>query len=353
MAKISLTRYPTPIEAGRRTVLETALAADIPFPHGCRIGECGQCKCRLLAGEVAHDPHDPAALSAAERAVGLILACRARPRTDVRIDWPSTGLLPVRRTEAEVVAVERLAHDVVKLTLALPGEPLVFLPGQYARLGFGRLALRAYSMANLPGAARLEFHLRELPGGAASGYAAHQLQIGERVRFEGPFGDAYLREDHAGPIVAVAGGTGLAPVLSIVRALLAREPECAVALYFGVRDVRDAYAADVLAELAAAHRRVRVHVVLSAPTVASPHRTGLVHEALAADAPELSAVYLAGPPAMVAATRAVALRLGVAADAVHADPFTPSAEPVAPPTSAWRRWFARLLGQDAGVTDHG
>ena len=312
MASINIRQWDTPVRCRRGTILDAALAHGVPFPHECRSGECGNCKTRVFTGEVDHDPYDPTALSDAERSSGMVLACRARPKTDVDVAWlaqvEAAQLFPAQRLKACVLALERATHDVIRLRLGLRGKPLAFAAGQYAQLSFGKHPSRPYSMANRPDEPELEFHIRCIPNGLASGYVAEFLQVGDTVRLEGPFGSAYLRADHDGPIVAVAGGTGLAPIRSIIRSALPRLNGRPMHVYLGVRDERDVYGEEELSDIAAAHPNVRTHIVLSEPSEATVRRTGFVHDAVLADLPTLSGVkvYVAGPPPMVNGVTAAA-----------------------------------------------
>ena len=228
MALISIAQWPQPIEAGRLRVLEAALDAGVPFPHGCGSGECGTCKCQLLSGKVTLDKYSPDALSDAERDAGMILACRARVVSDVSLRWLSTAAppLPMVKVKARVSHVGRIAHDVVVLTLTLPGNvSFSFRPGQFAKLRFGKLPTRSYSMANQPGERQLEFHIRMVPGGMVSQHIASALMVGDPVEVRGPFGDAYwdgAESAKEGPLLLLAGGTGLAPILSVLDAMACR-----------------------------------------------------------------------------------------------------------------------------------
>lgn len=330
MTTINIQQWDTPVHCRRGTILEAALASGVPYPHNCRSGECGNCKSRLVAGQVDHDPYDPSALSDTERSAGMVLACRARPKTDVDVAWlaavdPAISF-PVRRVKASVLALEHATHDVVRLRLAVRGRPLAFAAGQYSQLSFGSLPARPYSMANRPDEAELEFHIRRVPNGVVSGHVTSELKVGDTARLEGPFGSSHLRQDHQGPIVAAAGGTGLAPIRSIVRTALKRMGPRPVHLYLGVRDERDVYAEDEIADIAAAYANVQTHIVLSDPAESTSRRTGFVHEAVAADLPSLrgAKVYVAGPPPMVNGVTDVALASGADRDDVHSDPFTPT-----------------------------
>jgi CDP-4-dehydro-6-deoxyglucose reductase/ferredoxin-NAD(P)+ reductase (naphthalene dioxygenase ferredoxin-specific) len=312
-----------------KTILEAALAAGISYPHNCRVGECGACKSRLVSGEVFSPVQpDPVVLSPAERAAGLILACRSWPKTDVNVACLSANdahqVGPIRQMTARVVGLEDATHDIKRLRLEIDGPPLAFLAGQYAQLRFAGQPPRSFSMANRPDEPILEFHIRKIRNGGASAYVAEQLQLGEKVQVEGPFGSATLKADHDGPIVAAAGGSGLAPISSIVRtALVSRSPH-PIYLYFGARTERDVYNERILKRLTAEHPNLRVEIVLSGADDPGGRRMGFVHEAIAQDLPTLSDTkfYIAGPPPMVAAVAALARSRGAHPDDIHADAFT-------------------------------
>lgn len=329
MALIHIADWEQPIHAGRRRILEAALDAGVPFPHGCGSGECGSCKCQLIEGEVASDPFSPDALSSQEVANRLILACRARPVGDVRIRWLAAGAAkPVVKVSTRVSSIERASHDVVVLTLALPAESAFdFQPGQFAKLQFGKIPERSYSMASQPGEGHLTFHIRVLPEGRASTHVNSQLAIGDEVKVHGPFGDAIWQGPTNDPLVLVAGGTGLAPILSILdAALVAGQAAGQIHVYHGVRTEDDLYAGDLM------RRRAQRHGFRFAPVYSCPARTPArpahVHEAVAEHFDDLSraTVYTSGPPPMVNAVKSVALQRGASAERIRADAFF-SAEP--------------------------
>src|SRR5579885_2865654 len=249
---------PIAVEPGA-TILEAALAQGVPYPHGCRSGNCGACKSVLEAGEVELAAYSDYALTEEERAQGLILACRAMPWSDARVAWLETdevAIHPLRQIVTRVVGLENLTHDIRRVRLEIvSGGPFDFSAGQYAAVRVSNLPARDFSMANRPDQPVLEFHVRHMSGGAASRYIVRHLALGESVRLEGPFGSAHLREHHTGPILAIAGGSGLAPVKSIVETALHRGARQPIHLYFGVRDERDLYLDEHFTALAAAHRR--------------------------------------------------------------------------------------------------
>lgn len=324
MAEIRIAQWPEPVPAKRGTILDAALKAGVPFPHACRAGDCGQCKCRLTHGMVEHDPYAPAALHEEERAQGMILACRARPQGDVAVAWlaDATPAKRLRVAAGTLVGLEAATHDIQKVRVRLDGEPLDFLPGQFARLTFSGQPARAYSMAGLPGSEELEFHIRRVPGGRVSGFVAESLKAGDRVRLEGPSGEAHLRPDGQPTTVLVAGGSGLAPGLSILRSLMAKGAPGPIHLYHGVRDERDLYEREWLEALAAAGK-IAYTPVLSQPGAPTDLATGFVHQAVGRDFASLAAaeIYVCGPPPMVEAVQKLARERGAAAEQVHADAF--------------------------------
>ena len=322
---------PIRIEPGA-TILEAALAAGVPYPHGCRSGNCGACKSVLESGDVELAPYSDYALTEEERAQGLILACRAVPWSDAAVSWLDTDQLaahPIRHFTCRTIGLEDLTHDIKRVRLELPsGGPFDFSAGQYAALRVSNLPPRDFSMANRPDEPVLEFHVRHMAGGAASRYIVHSLKLGETVRLEGPFGSAHLRERHRGPIVAIAGGSGIAPIKSIVETALQRGARQPIHLYAAVRDERDVYLEAHFNALAAAHPNLRFTTVLSEPRQPTARRTGLVHEAVAADISDLDGAkaYLAGPPVMVEAATTMLLDRGMPRGDIHADAFYTEAE---------------------------
>ena len=307
-----------------KTLLEAALEAGINYPHGCRSGRCGACKTRLLSGEVDLLPHTPFSLTADERDQGLILACRARLRSDIEARWLARPKVshPVIKTDGVVASSERLTHDILELRLRLDA-PLAYAPGQYASLALPGLPSRDYSMAPSARADELVFHIREVAGGRVSASVAQRARPGATMQVVGPYGSAYLREDHSKPILAVGGGSGLAPILSIVTRAVEADMHQPIHLYFGARDSGDVYGLRQLDALAQAHPRLSRHVVLSAATAETCYRAGFVHEAIAADIQGMAGwkAYVAGPPAMVEAVGEVCRERHLREGDLHADVF--------------------------------
>ena len=315
---------PVPVEAGD-TILASLLRAGVPFPFSCQAGNCGTCKCELLAGDVLELGHSEHALSAEERARGLILACRTQVWDDTvvrRIDAEELVMHPSRIMRCRVLEIEALTHDIRGVRLAVEaGGPMTFSAGQYAEVEFAPGLSRHYSMANSPDEPELAFHVRHMPGGRSSAYVADRLRVGDKVKVSGPLGVSYLREQHPGPVLLIAGGSGLAPIQSILCTLLARDHAAPVRLYFGVRSERDVYHEPLLRDLAARHANFTYDVVLSEQIGAAGRRYGLVHEAIESPLPQDLMAYLAGPPVMVEAASARLRAEGLGPRRIHADAF--------------------------------
>ncbi|MFD1328837.1 2Fe-2S iron-sulfur cluster-binding protein [Mycoplana ramosa] len=313
-----------------QTLLAAALAAGVDYPHGCKSGRCGSCKSRLASGSVTMLPHSRFSLTDEEKAAGLILACRAVPQSDVTVMW-SRGDAEAghRRKQVEgiVTSVSSATHDILKVHVTLGGEDFRFSAGQYVKLTVGKRLVRDYSIASVPGGRELEFHVRKVPNGLVSSHIHEELWVGDKVMVEGPFGDAHLRSLHTGPILAVAGGSGLAPIRSIVETALSSGMRQPIRLYFGVREERDAYDVDLLDRLAGDHPNFSYQVVTSRSDSAR-FRVGHVSAAIDADLCLLEGwkAYVAGPPAMVEAVAEGVFAAGLGTDDFHADVFfTPEA----------------------------
>lgn len=311
---------------GGQTILSAALAEGIDYPHGCKAGRCGDCKSRLASGEVEMLDFSRFALLPEERDAGLILPCRAVPKGPVSVAWledEHAVNYPVREMSAEVVGTELLTHDILRLRLRVDSAPLLFVSGQYATLKLPGAPARDYSMANLQGSDVLEFHVRRVPNGQTSTAIHDRLRVGESVRVTGPRGAAHLRTGHTGPILAVAGGSGLAPILSILESAVAQGMRQPIRVYVGGRDERDLYGLDQLAALAARHGNMTVTPVLSAPSIPTDRRTGFLHAAVRADLQDMDGwkIYAAGPPVMIDALTDVVLDSGLQPADLHADVF--------------------------------
>ena len=304
-------------------LLETLRNHQIPISYSCMAGRCGVCRCRVVQGQILTATGEIRQPQTGKD--DQILACQSTLTGSCAIEIPEPDEIicfPAKVLKATVVEIRDETHDIRSLHLRT-NRPLDYAPGQYATLDFGGGLVRPYSMAGIMGDERLEFHVRLVPGGRVSPFVFTGLAVGQVLRLSGPLGAAYLRRHHEGPMLMVAGGTGLAPVLSIVRGALAAGMTNPVHLYFGVRTVDDLYCIDRLTALAAAHPQIHVHQVIANGPVHGDLRSGLVTDAIAADWPDLAGVraYLCGAPAMVDAVTLVLRRLGLPEQHIYADAF--------------------------------
>lgn len=321
-----------------KTLLEAALAAGVSYPHGCKSGRCGSCKSRLIEGQVEMLPHSRFALTDDEKADGLILACRALPLTDAAVAWlgdDGDEVHPAQALDGVVTWLDDLTHDIKRVRIAREDRaPLLFSAGQYAQISFNGVPARSYSMANQQGDDYVEFHIRRVPGGATSTHVHDGLKTGDKVRLELPLGASFLRQNHSGAILCIAGGSGLAPITSIVETALAHGLKQPIHVYFGARAKRDLYFLEHFETLAERHFNLTFTPVLS-ETWSPTYRSGFVTQIVAEDIADLDGwkAYVAGPPQMVDAAMRMALASGLRNHDMHADVFFTPEEPSAPALS--------------------
>jgi len=290
-------------------VLAAGLRAGLHLPHSCRGGSCGACEATVLSGRVHYPNGLPPGLSEAEAASGRALLCQARADTDLELEARALAVpeeVRIRRLPCRIERREPLCHDVMRLVVKLPSlEPFVFLAGQYVDFLLPDGGRRSYSIASPPHEPeRLELHVRRVEGGQFTTQVFEELGERSLLRLEGPLGGFWLREESDRPVVMVAGGTGYAPIKSMLRHLMhvgARQP---VHFYWGVRRPRDLYEGQRLLRWAAQYDWLRFTPVMSEAQAEDQWqgRHGWVHEAVLEDYGSLSEVdiYAAGPPPMIA-----------------------------------------------------
>lgn len=315
-----------------QTILEAALAAGLLLPYGCRDGACGACRARLVEGQIEyHGPVAASALTEEERAQGWFLPCRAHARTDLVIavrELRRANDFPVHKFPARVEHLERAADDVMILTLKRPASlDFRFRAGQYVDVLLPDGARRSFSLANAPEENDfLELHVRLVPGGRFTTHVFTAMKPKEVLRLEGPLGSFFLREESTAPILFLAGGTGFAPIQSMLQHMHHAGIARPAVLYWGARTRAGLYRHEWLERFAAEHPWLRYVPVLSEPLVEDrwEGRTELVHRAVLQDFPTLAGheVYACGAPAMIEAARRDFLIQGLDVDAFHSDAFT-------------------------------
>ena len=316
--------------AGNESILDVALRHGYRFPYGCRNGSCGACKGRLISGQIDYRGANISGLGEHDQAKGLALLCQARPIGPVIVEIQeigSTPQLPIKMLPCRVAQKQQLSHDVMRLWLKLPRtERLQFLAGQYVDILHKDGRQRSFSLANPPHDDEfLELHIRHYPGGQFSHYVFTQMQPNELLRLRGPFGHFVLHEDSVAPLIFVAGGTGFAPIKSIIQHTLAQRLIRPIHVYWGARTRRDLYLDELARSWAKTYPHLRYIPVLSEPDADDPWqgRTGFVHRAVLDDFAVLSdhEVYASGPRTMVEAIQVHFLARGLAMDKLHSDAF--------------------------------
>nr|WP_277352107.1 FAD-binding oxidoreductase [Knoellia sp. DB2414S] len=295
-------------------ILEACLRAGVWLPHSCTHGTCGTCKAEVLDGDVDHGAASSFALLDFERDEGKALLCCAMPRSDVTIEGDvdaEEGVVfhPVRDFVGTVTVLEDVAVDTRRLVLELDQE-IDFNPGQYVQVTVpGKDVVRTYSIASPPSQRNsIELHIRRTPGGLASdGWIFATLAEGDRVNLAGPYGNFFLREEREEPAVLIAGGTGLAPMKSMIRHVLEGDCDRTITLYQGARTVDHLYDQEFFTALAERHPDRFVYRPCLSEEDREGYLAGTVLDVLDRDKPTLSGHvgYLCGPPAMVEAAMRV------------------------------------------------
>jgi CDP-4-dehydro-6-deoxyglucose reductase len=327
-----------------QTLLDAALNFPLNLPHGCKGGNCGACRARLLQGEIHYPNGSPLGLSDAEVADGLILLCQARARTDIRIEtfaMRAADAVTSKRLPCRIERTVPLSHDVMGVFLRLPvAEDFSFEPGQYLDIILPGGRRRSFSIASPPHDSRpLELHVRRVAGGEFTDRLFQENPRSTLLTIEGPLGEFVYRRGGqppgvatwggqppgggAPPMLLIGGGTGIAPLISILRHLIENRIDRDLRVYWGVRSERDLYAHATLETLASRAARMRYVPVLSEPSPEWQGLTGWVHEAALQDIDHAEAyeVYAAGPPAMIAAVRSEFAARGVPASRLYFDSF--------------------------------
>ncbi len=311
------------------SLLDACLRDGLAMPFDCRNGGCGVCKCTVLHGEVELGPYQESALSDAEREAGRVLACIAKPVSDVEIEYEPSGaaVRPVLVHEAQVVSMDLLAPDVMRVRLEVEGGGRIpFYAGQYINILLEDGQKRAFSFATAPHVpGPIELHIRRIEGGLFTTRVFTTMKVGDRLRFEGPVGSFFLREEGTKPVIFVAGATGFAPVKSMVEHAFHAGLARPMVLYWGTRTLADMYLRQLPEKWAAEHPSFRFVPVLSDPRPedAWEGRTGLVHEAILRDYPDLAGhrIYACGSVKMVEAAQPAFAKQGLSPDDCFSDAF--------------------------------
>jgi propane monooxygenase reductase component len=320
------------------SVLDAAFRHGFNLVYGCREGQCSACKAYLLEGEVVLKPYSTFALSESEESNGYTLLCRAMPEEDLVVELlhfdPDNYRLEneIRDGRATVTAVEALTHDIRRLELdVLEPADFSFVPGQYVDVWIPGSentgeARRSFSMANAPGDGRIELIVKRYPDGRFSSLLDGAIAPGDELRFTGPYGAFHLRKTER-PILMVAGGSGMAPILSLLRTLAAARSDRPVRFFYGARTEQDLFYVDLIRELGAGLPDFEFMPVLSETDRFVHEAAGEHLESGAMSDPE---IYMCGPPPMIDAMIELATeRHGIDEGQIFHDKFTTAADAAA------------------------
>jgi CDP-4-dehydro-6-deoxyglucose reductase, E3 len=322
---------------GDTTLLKAGLDAGLALAYSCCAGMCRTCQGRVISGSVEYNDGDPDALTEEMKANGFALMCVARPLSDCVIELIeiSQQFEKPRILPCKVKAITRISSDVAIVTLRIPMNlPMRYLAGQYINILLEDGRRRSYSIAVSPSrepAMDLEIHIRHLAGGAFTDRVFETMKVGDKLQIEGPLGTFYLREDNDKPIIFLASGTGFGPIKAIIEYALRRGINRLINFYWGCRQKSDLYQIELPQKWAEDAPNFSFVPVLSdaSPSDFWTGRTGLVHQAVLSDFPDLSnyQVYACGAPAMVeAARRDFSNICGLPADDFFADEFLTEAD---------------------------
>ncbi len=321
------------------TVLNAAFRQGVALTHGCREGQCSACKSFLLDGDLEMEKYSTFALPEYESEEGYVLLCRSHAYSDLEVELINYDEdilrlgIPIVTLQTIVEEIESLTHDIKRLVLKIvePGKRMLFTAGQYADILIpGSDEHRAYSMANTPRASdRLEFMIKVFAGGRFSSLLEGGITLGQELEVKGPYGVFMLREKSNSDIVCIGGGSGMAPLWSLLNSMAERGIERKATYYYGARTRKDLFYLDRLQQL---EDRLPGFRFVPALSMATPEdewdgETGLITEVLdrnlEAGQTQMQA-YLCGPPPMIDAAIPVLVRKGISEDRIFFDKFTPT-----------------------------
>lgn len=319
------------------TVLAAALRQGIVLPYSCKNGTCASCKCQVVSGAMEYPYNPPQALDMDDLAMGQALTCQAVPRSDLVIEareLKQVADIPVRKLPARVESLQRFTPEIMQVRLKLPkAARLQFLAGQYIDILLPEGKRRAFSIASPPCETDyIELHIKYVAGGGFTSHVFEGMAEKEILRLEGPLGTFFIRRSSTRPMILMGGGTGFAPLKAMIEEVVHdvqthtgedEPPPRPMTLYWGVAKQSDLYAQGLIDAWVHVLPNFKFVPVLMAPNEAWSGATGLVHEQVIQDHPNLSEfdVYMSGPPAMIQSARAAFLAAQLPEDRLFYDSF--------------------------------
>ena len=311
-------------------ILDAALRQGIAFPYQCKTGSCATCLGQVVSGEVYYPNGLPLTIMEHEHEQGKAVFCVSVAKSDLELEVneiDSSSEVEVKTLPARVESLKRLADDVMEMKLKLPAsEQLYFYAGQYLEFIMRDKSRRAFSIANSPSNKEyIELHLRKVPNGIFTNHVFDSMKEKAIVRIEGPFGNFYIRDTSNRPLIMMVGGTGFAPIKSIIEKLIEENDTRPIKLYWGARAKADLYSDALAQQWALQYEHIEYIPVLSEAKKEDDWQglEGFVHEAVVTDISILSEydVYMAGPPIMIHAAKQMFSEKGLPIDQLFSDAF--------------------------------
>ena len=325
------------VEEGE-TVLDAAFRQGISLMHGCKEGQCGSCKSKLLDGDAELLKYSTFALPDYESDTGHVLLCRLHAFSDIKVELLNydedllSRSIAVKSYDATVKAVSNLTHDIRLLEIEID-KPLKFWAGQYVDLKIPAAGIvRAFSMANAPsGGTALQFIIKKYANGAFSSLLDGGLKPGDALTATGPYGTCFRREDRPGPMLLIGGGSGMSPLWSILHDHIASGEQRPIRFFYGARTKNDLFSLPEFAAIAAKLQDFKFIPALSHAEAGDgwDGETGFVHEVVQRHlrAEKLTGsmdAYACGPVPMIDAMLPVLQMNGVEPEHIYFDKFTPA-----------------------------
>ena len=323
------------VEEGE-TVLDAAFRQGISLMHGCKEGQCGSCKSKMIDGDVELLKYSTFALPDYDSDAGLVLLCRTHAYSDITVELLNydedllSRSIAVKSFAATVTGVANLTHDIRRLDIELE-KPIRFWAGQYVDLTIaGKGITRAYSMASAPASGTsLQFIVKKYPNGAFSALLDGELKPGDRMEAKGPYGTCFRREGRPGPMLLIGGGSGMSPLWSILHDHIDAGEQRPIRFFYGARTRADLFLLDEIAAIGAKLKDFRFIPALShaEPGDNWTGASGFVHEVVRQHlrdeklGGEMDA-YSCGPPPMIDAVLPVLQQAGVEPERIYFDKFT-------------------------------
>ncbi|MFC7050976.1 FAD-binding oxidoreductase [Emcibacter nanhaiensis] len=313
-------------------ILDVALDQEVPLLYQCRSGSCAACQAKLVEGSAEMRRDVAASLLKSEQQEGQRLICITTPQSDctLELDYDSTaGSNQPVRANAFIDAIEWVSRDVVKLSMELAdGDWIDFIPGQFIQVKVpGTEQFRSYSFASTPAdLPKIELLIRVLEDGVMSSYLRDRARVDDVLEIEGAFGSFFLRDGVKAPHIMIAGGTGLAPMMSmldVIRVRSGKKPN--ILLSFGCVDRDGLFYVEELDLRQQWMPTLQNRISVDKGEAEEGILVGNPVSSLASDAIDENAVaYLCGPPGMIEAAQSFLLDAGLKPENIHAEKFVPS-----------------------------